>query len=75
MNMVEFSNQIPSEQLIMIFKNFFEEHVATYDLAPDMSAKEITESLLKELDKDRLINYINKEVNFKKKLYLCEKFF
>ena len=32
MNMVEFSNQIPSEQLIMIFKNFFEEHVATYDL-------------------------------------------
>lgn len=38
-------------------------HVATYDLAPDMSAKEITESLLKELDKDKydyiILNFAN----------------
>lgn len=38
-------------------------HVATYDLAPDMSSKEITESLLKELDKDKydyiILNFAN----------------
>ena len=38
-------------------------HVATYDLAPDMSAKEITELLLKELDKDKydyiILNFAN----------------
>ena len=38
-------------------------HVATYDLAPDRSAKEITESLLKELDKDKydyiILNFAN----------------
>ena len=38
-------------------------HVTTYDLAPDMSAKEITESLLKELDKDKydyiILNFAN----------------
>lgn len=37
--------------------------VATYDLAPSMSAKEITDALLKELDKDKfdyiILNYAN----------------
>ena len=38
-------------------------HVATYDLAPDISAKEITESLLKELDKDKYDYIILKFAN------------
>ena len=32
MNMVEFSNQIPSDQLIEIFKDFFEQHILAYDM-------------------------------------------
>ena len=32
MNMIQFSNQVPSDQLILIFKDFFEQHIAAYDL-------------------------------------------
>ena len=68
MNMVEFSNQIPSEQLIMIFKNFFEEHVATYDLLKgiqfikinnitmDKSSIMYSVKLLDDEDKGKIVN-------------------
>ena len=71
MNMVEFSNQIPSDQLIMIFKNFFEEHIATYDLLKgiqfikinnitmDKSSIMYSVKLLEDEDKEKLAKSIN----------------
>ena len=71
MNMVEFSNQIPSDQLIMIFKNFFEEHVATYDLLKgiqfikinnitmDKSSIMYSVKLLDDEDKGKIVHQLN----------------
>ena len=36
MNMVDFSHNIPSDQLLNIFKNFFEQHMVAYDLLKDI---------------------------------------
>ena len=51
--------ELPNEKKILIPSP----KVATYDLKPEMSAEEITDSLLKELDKDYLdlviLNYAN----------------
>ena len=71
MNMVEFSNQIPSEQLIEIFKNFFEQHIAAYDILKDIefikiNNKTIDKSsimysvkLLQDEDKEKLLRALN----------------
>lgn len=32
MDRIEFSRDIPAEKLIAVFKNFFEEHMAMYDM-------------------------------------------
>ena len=36
MNMIDFSHNIPSDQLLNIFKNFFEQHMVAYDLLKDI---------------------------------------
>ena len=71
MNMVQFSNQIPSDQLIEIFKDFFEQHIATYDLLKGIEFVRINEitmnkssimysvKLLEDEDKEKLANSIN----------------
>ena len=32
MDAIEFSNQIPSDDLVRIFKDFFEQHMLAYDI-------------------------------------------
>ena len=71
MNMVEFSNQIPSEQLIEIFKNFFEQHIAAYDILKDIEFIKINNitidkssimysvKLLQDEDKEKLLRTLN----------------
>lgn len=71
MNMVEFSNQIPSEQLIEIFKNFFEQHIAAYDILKDIEFIKINNitidkssimysvKLLQDEDKEKLLRALN----------------
>ena len=71
MNMVEFSNQIPSDQLIEIFKDFFEQHIATYDLLKgiefikinnitiDKSSIMYSVKLLDDEDKEKLVRQLN----------------
>lgn len=36
MDSIEFSKQIPSEQLAIIFKDFFEQHMLVYDILRDI---------------------------------------
>lgn len=71
MNMVEFSNQIPSDQLIEIFRNFFEQHIAAYDLLKgvefikinnitmDKSSIMYSVKLLDDEDKEKLVRQLN----------------
>ena len=71
MNMVEFSNQIPSDQLIEIFKDFFEQHIATYDLLKgiefikinnitiDKSSIMYSVKLLDDEDKEKIVRQLN----------------
>ena len=71
MNMVEFSNQIPSDQLIEIFKDFFEQHIATYDLFKgiefikinnitiDKSSIMYSVKLLDDEDKEKIVRQLN----------------
>lgn len=71
MNMVEFSNQIPSDQLVEIFKDFFEQHIATYDLLKgvefvkvnnitiDKSSIMYSVKLLDDEDKEKLVHQLN----------------
>lgn len=69
MNMVDFSHNIPSDQLLNIFKNFFEQHMVAYDLLKDIDlvdfkVGEDTSSIfysvkiMKESDKERIQNMI-----------------
>ena len=78
MNMVEFSNQIPSDQLIEIFKDFFEQHIATYDLLKgiefikinnitiDKSSIMYSVKLLDDEDKEKIVHQLN---NFPLSIY------
>ena len=71
MNMVEFSNQIPSDQLMEIFKNFFEQHVAAYDILKDIEFIKINNitmdkssimysvKLLDDEDKGKIVHQLN----------------
>ena len=71
MNMIQFSNQVPSDQLILIFKDFFEQHIAAYDLLKGIEFVRINEitmnkssimysvKLLEDEDKEKLAKSIN----------------
>ena len=71
MNMVQFSNQVPSDQLMSIFKDFFEQHIVAYDLLKGIEFVRINEitmnkssimysvKLLEYEDKEKLANSIN----------------
>ena len=71
MNMVEFSNQIPSDQLIEIFKDLFVQHIATYDLLKgiefikinnitiDKSSIMYSVKLLDDEDKEKIVRQLN----------------
>lgn len=71
MNMIQFSNQVPSDQLILIFKDFFEQHIAAYDLLKGIEFIRINEitmnkssimysvKLLEDEDKEKLAKSIN----------------
>ena len=67
--MIDFSHNIPSDQLLNIFKNFFEQHMVAYDLLKDIDlvdfkVGEDTSSIfysvkiMKESDKERIQNMI-----------------
>ena len=43
MDSIEFSKQIPSEQLAIIFKDFFEQHMLIYDILRDIQFVTISE--------------------------------
>lgn len=71
MNMLEFSNKIPSEQLSIIFKDFFDEHIAVYGalketefnsiniLTEQKSSIMYSVKLLKDADKEKLSSHIS----------------
>ena len=71
MNMVEFSNQIPSDQLIEIFKDFFEQHILAYDILKGVEFVKVNNitinkssimysvKLLNDEDKEKLVNQLN----------------
>ena len=71
MNMVEFSNQIPSDQLIEIFKDFFEQHILAYDMLKGVEFVKVNNitinkssimysvKLLNDEDKEKLVNQLN----------------
>ena len=71
MNMVEFSNQIPSDQLIEIFKDFFEQHILPYDMLKGVEFVKVNNitinkssimysvKLLNDEDKEKLVNQLN----------------
>ena len=71
MNMVQFSNQVPSDQLMLIFKDFFEQHVVAYDILKgikfnginsiDFNKSSIVYSvkLLSDKNKEQLVNNLN----------------
>ena len=71
MNMVEFSNQIPSDQLIEIFKDFFEQHILAYDMLKgiefvrinnitiDKSSIMYSVKLLNDEDKEKIVSQLN----------------
>ena len=71
MNMVEFSNQIPSDQLIEIFKDFFEQHILAYDMLKGAEVVKVNNitinkssimysvKLLNDEDKEKLVNQLN----------------
>lgn len=74
MNMVDFSHNIPSDQLLNIFKNFFEQHMVAYDLLKDIDlvdfkVGEDTSSIfysvkiMKESDKERIQNMMCNNVS------------
>lgn len=58
--MIDFSHKVPPDQLMDIFKNFFEQHIAAYNIMKDMKFVDInvttnTSSILysvKLLDKE-----------------------
>ena len=69
--MVEYSNQIPTDQLIEIFKDFFEQQNATYDLLKgiefikinnitiDKSSIMYSVKLLDDEDKEKIVRQLN----------------
>ena len=71
MDMIEFSNQIPSEKLSEIFKNYFEQHVLAYDLLKgiefikvnditfDKSSIMYSVKLLDDNDKEKIVTHLN----------------
>lgn len=70
MDMIEFSSSIPSEQLANIFINFFNEHIAAYDILNGVqfvNMNIITENkssiiysvkLLEGEDKEKLLSHL-----------------
>ena len=81
MNMIDFSNQLSPDQLMNIFKNFFEQHIAAYNIMKDMKFVDInvttdSSSILysvKLLDKDDKVrlqkNISNMTLNIYGKVY------
>lgn len=71
MDMVQFSNQVPPDQLMEIFKEYFEQHIAAYNLLKGIEFIRINNitinkssimysvKLLEDEDKDKLISAIN----------------
>ena len=71
MDMIEFSKQVPSENLARIFKDFFEQHVVAYDILKgikfnginsiDFNKSSIVYSvkLLSDKNKEQLVNNLN----------------
>lgn len=71
MDAIEFSNQIPSDDLVRIFKDFFEQHMLAYDILNGIQFVKINKitmnrssiiysvKLLQEEDKQKIIKYIN----------------
>ena len=71
MNMVEFSNQIPSDQLIEIFKDFFEQHILAYDMLKGVEFVKVNNitinkssimysvKLLDDEDKEKIVRQLN----------------
>ena len=70
-NMVECSNNIPSTQLLTIFKNFFEQHMIAYELLKDIDLVDFrvdtnadtssifySVKIMKESDKERIKSMI-----------------
>jgi hypothetical protein len=74
MNMVDFSHNIPSDQLLDIFKNFFEQHMVAYDLLKDIDLVDFkvgkdsssifySVKVMKESDKERIKNMIHDSIS------------
>ena len=71
MNMIQFSNQVPSDQLMSIFKDFFEQHIVAYDLLKGIEFVRINEitmnkssimysvKLLDDEDKEKIVRQLN----------------
>ena len=71
MNTLEFVRDVPAEQLALVFKNYFEQHMFTYDLlrgiqfgginSIDINTASIMYSvkLIEGEDKDTLIKHLN----------------
>ena len=71
MNTLEFVKDVPAEQIALIFKDYFEQHMFTYDLlrgihfgginSVDINTASIMYSvkLIEGEDKDALINHLN----------------
>lgn len=71
MDAIEFSNQIPSDDLVRIFKDFFEQHMLAYDILSGIQFVTINNitmnkssiiysvKLLQEEDKQKIIRYVN----------------
>lgn len=70
-NMVEFSNNIPSNQLLTIFKSFFEQHMIAYELLKDIDLVDFkvdtdtdtssifySVKIMQESDKEKIQNMI-----------------
>lgn len=71
MNTLEFVKDVPAEQLALIFKDYFEQHMFTYDLlrgiqfgginSVDINTASIMYSvrLIGDEDKNALVNHLN----------------
>lgn len=71
MNVLEFSNEIPADELATIFKDFFEQHMVAYNILSKIrfvSLNEVTcnkssiiysVKLLEDEDKEKLVNNLN----------------
>ncbi len=71
MDILEFSNEVPTEDLVAIFKDFFEQHILAYRLLSDVKFIKINNvthdkssimysvKLLKDEDKESIVNNLN----------------